>query len=276
MLSGGRAEGTGSIGSRVRIRYPRGGVRYRSRPSRAVPDAGRTGAGSGLHVPLLAIETATSWAVVALAAPDGSRLVAIAEPGPRHGRVLVPTIAELLERAGMEPGALDAVAVGLGPGSFTGLRIGVVAAKAIAIAVGCPLIGLSSLEVIARNAPDQASRVAVALDAQRGEVFAADFSRDVPGGPLRRLGPDRIEPARSWLGRLPGDAVALCPTPESFARITDDPPPIAVADQGRPDGRALLTVALEAFAAGTFADPWFLEPTYLRRSAAEEKRDAAP
>ena len=138
------------------------------------------------------------------------------------------------------------------------------------------MIGLSSLEVIAQNAPADARRVAVALDAQRGEVFAADFERDEPGGPLRRLGPDRIEPVRSWLDHLPDDGIALCPTPETFARITNEPPPIAAADLGRPGGRALLTVALDAFAAGTFADPWFLEPTYLRRSAAEEKRDPAP
>ncbi len=118
-------------------------------------------------------------------------------------------------------------------------------------------------------------RVVAAIDAQRGDLFSASFRRDEPGGTLRREGADRIISAKDWVDSLPEGAFIVCPTPERIA--SDIPEHVEIAPEGlaRPDGSVLLAMAAEAVSAGTFDDPWRLEPHYLRRSAAEEKRDAA-
>src|SRR4051794_8320527 len=95
---------------------------------------------------LLALDTSTPVAAVALARGDGDVLVAPSDPDPRHGRALLPMVRDLLARSGLALRDLDVLAVGLGPGSYTGLRIGLTAAKTLAYATGVPLIGLDSLE----------------------------------------------------------------------------------------------------------------------------------
>ncbi len=223
---------------------------------------------------LLAIDTSTPRAALALdPGPSGpGPIVAPApvDPAGRHGRGLIPAIRDLLLAAGLRPGDLGGVAVGLGPGSYTGLRIGLTAAKTIAYAGGIPLYPLDSLEAIARSGPHDAAQLAVVVDAQRGDGYVAEFARDRPGDPLRRLGPTRVEPLAPWaLGLAPGtlvlgpglDRLAL-PWPPSLARGT--------LDHGHPDPLALLGLAREAVLAGRSADPFPLEPVYLRRSAAED------
>jgi tRNA threonylcarbamoyladenosine biosynthesis protein TsaB len=220
---------------------------------------------------ILALDTSTPHAAVAVVTAAGAVQVATPDPGQRHGRNLVPTVRDLLRAAGLAPGDLDLIAVGLGPGSYTGLRIGLTAAKTLAYAAGKPLVGLDSLEAIARNAPEEARRVAVIADAQRGDVYAADFARAEPGGPLVRTVPTRIEPLARWLNRLAEGTVVLgpgvdrlrTPLPSSARRVEPS------ADW--PDVRRLIDLAREAWQAGRRDDPWFLEPLYLRRSAAEDQ-----
>jgi tRNA threonylcarbamoyladenosine biosynthesis protein TsaB len=226
-------------------------------------------------VNLLAIDTSTLQSAVALRPGGCDAILAYPEPGPKHGRLLVPTIRDLLDRAGLRPIDLGAVAVGLGPGSFTGLRVGVTAAKMLGFAAGCPLVGLSSLEALARNGTAEQLRVEVAVDAQRGDLFSSSFRRTCPGGPLLREGPDRIVPASEWASGLPEGAFVVCPTPDRLSALLPAHARLGSIDLGGPDGEVLLAMAAEAIGAGRLADPWTLEPLYLRRSAAEEKRDAS-
>ncbi|CAN5887282.1 tRNA (adenosine(37)-N6)-threonylcarbamoyltransferase complex dimerization subunit type 1 TsaB [soil metagenome] len=223
---------------------------------------------------ILALDTSTQWAAVALARADEEARVATMEPGPRHGRNLLPAIRELLQRAGLAPKELDAVAVGLGPGSYTGLRIGLTAAKALTYATGGTLLAFESLEVIARNAPTTARRVAVIVDAQRGDLYAEDFERSEPEAPLKRRGMVRIETATDWAARQDPEVPVLCPDFDRIARLIPTPANLGTPEQGRPQGLRLLEIAREALEAGQRADPWFLEPIYLRRSAAEENWEA--
>lgn len=224
-----------------------------------------------MHAPMLAIDTSTLRAAVALETPGGRVLTAPADAARRHAAGLVPAIRDLLRRAALAPRDLATLAVGLGPGSFTGLRVGLAAAKALAYATGCPLVGLDSLEAMARNAPPDAGRVRVAVDAQRGELYVADFARDGPDAPLVRLAPTRIEPATVWLASLlPGDFV-LGPALERPWLATPERVRLTDPAGNHPDGPRLLELAHEALAAGRQDDPWRLEPHYLRRSAAEEK-----
>jgi tRNA threonylcarbamoyladenosine biosynthesis protein TsaB len=134
---------------------------------------------------ILALDTATRATAVALSV-DGTVLEARDDPAPgqrpRHAAALLPLSVELLERAGIGFQDLDRLAVGVGPGTFTGLRIGVASARALARAAGIPMVGVSTLQSLALNAlafpelPSVDSIVAV-LDARRNEVFAAAWRR---------------------------------------------------------------------------------------------------
>lgn len=135
---------------------------------------------------ILAIETATAACSVALLC-DG-RVSGRFEVGNNiHSEVLLEMVKELLSDAGISAKELDAVAVGQGPGSFTGLRIGVGAAQGIAFGVNAPMIGVSSLDVLANSAirADQISVIA-GIDARMGEIYWAEY--EVLGNILHRNG----------------------------------------------------------------------------------------
>jgi len=225
---------------------------------------------------VLAMDTSTSTMALALDIGGGMIFTSEGDPTQRHGRGLVPAIRDLLRSAGLPPADLDALAVGLGPGSYTGLRVGLTAAKVLAFAGGRPLVGLDSLEAIARNAPTDTLRVAVVADAQRGDLYAADFARDRPGGPLRRSSPTRIESVLRWVAGLEGQGPVTAMGP-GLGRVTAALPAsvsVAGASDSHPRGEILAALAREALDSGRRDDPWFLEPLYLRRSAAEDQWDA--
>lgn len=212
---------------------------------------------------LLALDTATPRAALALVRDDNRRFLAVSDPAQRHGRSLMVDLRELLRASGVTLSQVKAIAVGLGPGSFTGLRIGVTAAKVLAYTTGCPLFGLDSLELLAWGAPADALRVAVLADAQRGEVFTACFARSATGAGLVRLGPTRIEPRAVFLEGLdPATVVVGAASGWAGTRGPELPDPDRLADLAR-----------EALAGPPLPDLWFVEPIYIRRSAAEETWD---
>lgn len=139
---------------------------------------------------VLGIESATFAQSVALLEDD--RVVAEASyvaEGGRGGR-LMPTVDEVLRQAGLSVGDLDAVSVSVGPGSFTGLRVGLATAKGLARGAGVSLVGVSTLEVLAEGYDVKEGSICALLDAYRGEVFAAMFRRN--GGRLERLTADMV------------------------------------------------------------------------------------
>jgi tRNA threonylcarbamoyladenosine biosynthesis protein TsaB len=139
-------------------------------------------------LPLLAFDTATratavAWQSDASAQPLEARDDPPAGQRPRHTSWLLPLVAGLLERSGTSFNGLERIAVGIGPGTFTGLRIGIATARALGQALGIPLVGVPTLESLAVHVeharPYGASRpdaVVSVLDARRGEVFAAAWS----------------------------------------------------------------------------------------------------
>jgi tRNA threonylcarbamoyladenosine biosynthesis protein TsaB len=222
------------------------------------------------RVKLLALDTSTNYAAVALGLSDHSILFTDPDPTQRHGRGLLPAVQELLRQAGLSVMDLDGFAVGLGPGSYTGLRVGVTAIKTLAFATGRPLVGLESYDVIAANAPVDVLRVSVVGDAQRGDLFSAEFSRARPGEPLLREGPTRVEPITAWRARLDPSTLVLGPALEPPAKLLVDVPGPADPSNNRPDGVRLIALARQTLASGRRDEPWLLEPIYLRRSAAED------
>jgi len=125
---------------------------------------------------LLAIETATEACSVALLA--GDRLVERSEIAPRrHAELLLPMCDDVLAEAGIDRRALDAIAVGRGPGAFTGVRLAISAAQGMALALGIPVVPVSSLAALAMQAPDNGADVLAVIDARMGEVYAGLFRR---------------------------------------------------------------------------------------------------
>jgi tRNA threonylcarbamoyladenosine biosynthesis protein TsaB len=125
----------------------------------------------------LALDTATSATVLGLLLADGTvheaRDDVDAGQRPRHTARLLPLAATLLDDAGLSWSDLELIAVGLGPGTFTGLRIGIATARGLAAATGAALVGLGTLPVLAAGAGP--GRVLAVIDARRGEVFAAGY-----------------------------------------------------------------------------------------------------
>jgi len=224
-------------------------------------------------VNLLALDTSSLRAAIAIGTATGAVHGASPDPAQRHGRNLIPAIHDLLSEAGLTPRDLGGIAVGIGPGSYTGLRIGVTAAKTLAYALGTPLVSLDSLEILARNAPEDALRVAVIADAQRGDLYTAEFVRQAPAAPLIRSELTGIESQEDWLSRLADGTLVLGPGLDRLRSPLAETCPRADAAAAWPNPARLLELAREAWASGRRDTPWFLEPQYLRRSAAEEQWD---
>ncbi len=129
---------------------------------------------------LLGLDTSTAAAAACVLRADGAAFEvapdarALGEP-PAHARELMPAVADVMERAGLSWDELEAIAVGVGPGSFTGLRIGVTTARALATAAGLGLRPVSSLAALAAGIGSEDAVSLPLIDAKRGELFAAAY-----------------------------------------------------------------------------------------------------
>ncbi|HEY5198563.1 MAG TPA: tRNA (adenosine(37)-N6)-threonylcarbamoyltransferase complex dimerization subunit type 1 TsaB [Solirubrobacteraceae bacterium] len=143
----------------------------------------------------LAIDTATSATVVGLMLPDGTvreaRDDVEAGQRPRHTARLLPLAAGLLDGAGLRWHDLELIAVGLGPGTFTGLRIGIATARGLAASTGAPLVGVGTLRALA-SAAAGGGRVLGVIDARRGEVFVAGYDDGREAIPPSALAPAAV------------------------------------------------------------------------------------
>ncbi|HVE69064.1 MAG TPA: tRNA (adenosine(37)-N6)-threonylcarbamoyltransferase complex dimerization subunit type 1 TsaB [Solirubrobacteraceae bacterium] len=131
---------------------------------------------------VLGLDTATPATVAGLLRDDGVAFEARHDPGPDerpgHATRLLGLVDEVLAAAGCEMGDVGRIAVGVGPGSFTGLRIGIATARGLAQATGAELVSVSTLRALALNAPERDRTTVAAIDARRGEVFAAAWTGD--------------------------------------------------------------------------------------------------
>ena len=133
---------------------------------------------------ILGIESATHQVGVAIGGHEGVLAAAHTSRGRRHAELLTPTIDFVRRSARVEMDEISCIAVDLGPGLFTGLRVGVAAAKAMAQALRVPMIGVPSLDLLAFPVRHTSRLIVAAIDARRGELFYA-FYRQVPGGVQR-------------------------------------------------------------------------------------------
>ena len=139
---------------------------------------------------LLAINTSTPQFSIALLRGNGSLLAEqVISAASRNFRTLVPAFHDLLKVSGSDPKEFSAVAVAIGPGSFTGLRVGIALAKGVCQGLGIPIIGVSTLEAMASQCLEASVPICPLVDSRRGEVFTALFHRSREGN-LARISQD--------------------------------------------------------------------------------------
>ncbi len=222
---------------------------------------------------VLALDTSTPSGSVCLLDRDKVIAGRLFDPGIRHCQRLFVEIDELYKLSGYEVANTDAVAATIGPGSFTGLRIGLAAAKGICFAADKPLVTVSTLEVLASRLPFSLYPVCAMIDARKDQVYAAtyDMSEDYP---VELSAPRAVEPD-ILIGELAGGPV-ICTGNGAhvFANLLAENPlakrsPLHCSGM---DASATGWLAIRKIDAGLFADVNSVEPLYLRAPDAQAPR----
>jgi tRNA threonylcarbamoyladenosine biosynthesis protein TsaB len=227
----------------------------------------------GGGVIVLGIETSTPYSSVALGSEEGT-LAAASVSGGSHGESVTPALERLIEWSAVDLDRVGGIAVGVGPGLFTGLRVGVQTAKSLAQVLGVPLVGLPSLDVLAYSVRHSARPVLALIDGRRGEVFHALY-RPVPGGVLRdgdfRIArPDHLVGELQALGEevlLVGDGAMLYR--KDIEEELGGQVEFASAVHAHPEAAYLVELAVPRFLREETDRPADVVPLYLRRSDAE-------
>lgn len=224
---------------------------------------------------VLILETSGRAGSVALA--EGKTLLCTRrlDETRRHARDLAPAVRELFRTQGWKPRDVQAVFVSRGPGSYTGLRIGITSAKVFAYATGCALIGIDTFSAIAMQVPlgpdgpsspsNMGSQVDVLADAQQDKIYVQRFLSAVPQTPLAivTVADWLVQPQHSGWVTGSGMRVLRDRLPATFRVVAED--------HWDPRPESLLCLGLERFRRGERDAPFALEPCYLRPSSAEEK-----
>lgn len=218
---------------------------------------------------ILALETSGVAGSVAALEDDNLLLELELNPRQRSAQSLAPALVELTKRVGWPMSAVQLVAVTVGPGSFTGLRVGVTTAKSLAYVVKAEVLGVSTLEVIAQRAPDEVHEVSVAIDAQRGDVVTQSFRRGRDGWP-EPSSHEHLIPLDAWLASVPSGVALSGPILRKVPTLPAGVWTLAPS-LWAPTAVAVGQLAERLYRAGRRDDVWTLAPHYSRRPAAEEK-----
>lgn len=217
----------------------------------------------------LILETSSRTAQVALALGEELCGVRRLDEVRRHARELAPAMAALLSEQSWRPRDVQAVIVSRGPGSYTGLRVGVMSAKTFAYAAGCAVLAVDTFAALAQQAPASASRLDVLADAQQDKVYVQSFVR--AGEDWRPATELAIRRFADWLAEREPSTWVTGPGLLKWApQLPPQTPKVdALLWEVQPAG--LLRLGLARYRAGEHDDPWTLEPLYLRPSSAEEQ-----
>ncbi|MEX0753843.1 MAG: tRNA (adenosine(37)-N6)-threonylcarbamoyltransferase complex dimerization subunit type 1 TsaB [Actinomycetota bacterium] len=222
---------------------------------------------------VLAIETSTPQSSVAFG-NESEILAQVSITGRTHQESVFPALEQLRSWAGVELDQLGGIAVGVGPGLFTGLRVGIQAGKSLAQVLGVPIVGVTSLDALAFSVRHTDRAICAVIDGRRGEVFHALY-RPVPGGVVRQTepavaAPDHLIADLEALGEevlLIGDGAILYRTEieEALGAEVD----LASDLRQRPQAAALVELAVPRFLREEHDRLTDVVPLYLRRSDAE-------
>ena len=224
-------------------------------------------------MPILALETATLVSSVALATEDTLVAELTLQTKLTHSERLMPHVAAVLDLAQLKLADISAIAVSIGPGSFTGLRIGLATGKALAYALKIPLVGVPTLEAIAFGCPLPGAYLSPLLDAQKGNVYQAVFQSGENG--WQEVVPARVINCLAALKELAelkqpvivmGEGAVLYRQQilNCGGRLLLPPPHLIMPRAG-----SVAFLGRQLLASGGAHDVMALEPLYIRRSEAE-------
>lgn len=227
----------------------------------------------------LGIETSGLSGSVAIYRP-GQQItqIELSQQGRKHAQTLVAEVKHILERLDITARQITGAGVSRGPGSFTGLRIGITFAKTFGYVTGCPVIGIDTFEAIAMNSPSDISETWVIANAQRGDLFVGKYRKtgERCWQNTAEIGLQSIEEFGKSL--QPGDTVSgpgIALLPEDFQSV----PRLLTEEFRTPQAAEVAeitarTLQKNAANQSPLNEVWDLIPFYLRKSAAEEKWDA--
>lgn len=221
---------------------------------------------------ILGIESATAQVGCAIGGHEGVLASCHSSKGRRHAENLAPQIDFVRRQARIELEEVSVVAVDIGPGLFTGLRVGLATAMATAHALSVPMIGVSSLDLVAFPVRFTSRLIVAVLDARRGEVFSAMY-RHVPGGVQRITEPQVATPAdlASELLANGEDVLLVGDGALRYGDVFAELKGVEMGDQGlaHPNAASLVQLAHAKALREEWVQPWELEPMYLRKPDAE-------
>ncbi|MCG3180964.1 MAG: tRNA threonylcarbamoyladenosine biosynthesis protein TsaB [Phycisphaerae bacterium] len=221
-----------------------------------------------------AVAVETSSRLGSIAVSQGGRILASRAftQQRRHAVELLPTLDATLAELGWRSDDIDEIYVSAGPGSFTGLRISITFARTMAKAVGCRLVLVPTVHVLAANAPPDVAHLAVVLDAKREQIYTAVFSRPAPGRPLAEVLPVAL--------RTPAEMLAAAPRPLHLLgegidyhrdALTVGPDVIELPrDLWPPRAESVCRIGWAMACRGEFTAPQDAIPVYIRKPEAEE------
>lgn len=221
---------------------------------------------------ILGIESATSQVGCAIGGHEGVLASAHSCRAKRHAEILTPQIDFIRRQARIELSEISVVAIDIGPGLFTGLRVGIASGMALAHALGVPMIGVASLDLLAFPVRFTSRLIVAAIDARRGELFHA-FYRSVPGGVQRMSDyavgtPDDLASeilARADECLIVGDGALR------YREVFEGLRKVEIVDHGLafPSADALVQLAHAKALREEFVKPWEIKPLYLRKPDAD-------
>jgi tRNA threonylcarbamoyladenosine biosynthesis protein TsaB len=224
-------------------------------------------------VHVLGIETSTPQTTVAVGTEQGMVASALLTGSQANHEVVVPTVAHLLRWSEVRLSQIGGIAVGLGPGLFTGMRVGIATAKTLAQVLGVPVVGMASLDVLAFSARYSRRLICATIDARRKELFYA-FYRPVPGGVARQTGFEVGSPlaVMAELEARGEDVLVVGNGALVYRRELEEAGShveLASAAHGFPAASALVELAIPRFQREDYDRVYELQPNYVRKSDAE-------
>jgi len=219
---------------------------------------------------ILGIETATERVSVAIGGHEGVIGLFEVTKGRRHAETLVPAIEFVCRQAGIELAEFSVVAVDVGPGLFTGMRVGLAAAKSIAQALRVPMIGISSLDLLAFPCRHTDRVVVPVIDARKNEVFSAMY-RQVPGG-LQQVAEPTVGPVDDLVADLLARSQDVLCVGDGARRYREeilDGFHCEFGGDDHPSAAPLVQLAHARALREEWVNPWEIEPIYLRAPDAQ-------
>ena len=221
---------------------------------------------------IFALDTSQRTVSVSILAGDEIRADMLIQSNRHHSEALLPAIEQVFRMTGLRPEDMDGFAATIGPGSFTGLRIGTATIKGLALATGKPVIGVSTLEALARNAALVGKMICPMLDAQKNKVYTALYS-PLGGLPLKKVMDEQVVDVDQWLQELTGDLFFLGDGALKYNQPIRDRFPfaqgVAEGHQNAVRASTVAVLAREQLQRGEVMDLLTFAPSYLRLSGAE-------